>query len=69
MTACIVYDCREGRGEIYREYTVLASHLFVLFSRYPINFFYLLVIIIIIIGKYGSTSYTGMDLKKNGGQV
>ena len=21
MTACIVYDCREGRGEIYREYT------------------------------------------------
>ena len=24
--ACIVYDCREGRGLIYREYTVLASH-------------------------------------------
>ena len=21
MTACIVYDCREGRGEIYRECT------------------------------------------------
>ena len=21
MTACIVYACREGRGEIYREYT------------------------------------------------
>ena len=23
MTACIVYACREGRGEIYREYTAM----------------------------------------------
>ena len=49
MTACIVYACREGRGEIYREYTecYLVS---VLLSPYPIKilgkFVYLLVCIL-----------------------
>ena len=55
LHACIVYDCREGRGVIYREYTECysISFLFLFFfhqsSLYPIKIFakcfYLLVII------------------------
>ena len=54
LHACIVYDCREGRGVIYREYTECysISFLFLFFfhqsSLYPIKIFakcfYLLVI-------------------------
>ena len=53
LHACIVYDCREGRGVIYREYTECysISFLFLFFfhqsSLYPIKIFakcfYLLV--------------------------
>ena len=53
LPACIVYDCREGRGVIYREYTEFysISFLFLFFfhqsSLYPIKIFakcfYLLV--------------------------
>ena len=53
LPACIVYDCREGRGVIYREYTECysISFLFLFFfhqsSLYPIKIFakcfYLLV--------------------------
>ena len=56
LTACIVYDCREGRGVIYREYTECysTSSLFLFFfhqsSLYPIKIFlkklYLLVCIL-----------------------
>ena len=55
LHACIVYDCREGRGVIYREYTECysISFLFLFFfhqsSLYPIKIFakcfYLLVCI------------------------
>ena len=56
LHACIVYDCREGRGVIYREYTECysISFLFLFFfhqsSLYPIKIFakcfYLLVCIL-----------------------
>ena len=56
LHACIVYDCREGRGVIYREYTECysISFLFLFFfhqsSLYPLKIFakcfYLLVCII-----------------------
>ena len=45
LHACIVYDCREGRGVIYREYTECysISFLFLFFfhqsSLYPIKIF------------------------------
>ena len=67
LHACIVYDCREGHGVIYREYTECysISFLFLFFfhqsSLYPIKIFakcfYLLVIIMIHVESHPSATH------------
>ena len=63
LHACIVYDCREGRGVIYREYTECysISFLFLFFfhqsSLYPIKIFakcFYLLYVYMLCAKYRS---------------
>ena len=68
LHACIVYDCREGRGVIYREYTECysISFLFLFFfhqsSLYPIKIFAKCFYLLVYVGRNVKIGYSVQEL-------